>query len=235
MVVRADSLADNLIKLPAQPESLPWPTDRWARGELDQTDRFQQLTDEIFNLNPAQGVTYALLVIKSGRLVYERYAAGANAMYLQYSWSMAKSVTHALMGMLVRDGRMNIYDPAPVPEWQQDDRRDITIDQLLRMSSGLEFNEDYVDGQVSDVIPMLSFEGRHDTGAFAASKPLVHSPGSHWYYSSGTTNILCRIIRETLGGGATEMLAFMREELFEPLGMRTVVPRLDDTGTFIGS
>jgi len=227
-----------LIPLPKQPDGLSWPTASWPKGEIEVgsgSARFDHLIEEVFNLTGDQGVTYGVVIIKSGKLVYERYAAGASAMYLQYSWSMAKSVTHALMGILVREGKIDIYDPAPVEEWQQDDRRHITIDHLLRMSSGLRFNEDYIDGQASDVIPMLSYDGRHDTGAYAAAKPLIHPPGSHWSYSSGTTNILCRIIREALGGGATEMLAFMREELFEPLGMRTAFPRLDDTGTFIGS
>jgi CubicO group peptidase (beta-lactamase class C family) len=148
---------------------------------------------------------------------------------------MAKSVTQALTGILVRQGRLDLYAPAPVPEWANDARREITLDQLLRMSSGLAFNEDYVDGQQSDVIPMLQFDGRHDTGAFAAAKPLVYAPGSHWSYASGTTNIICRILKETIGGGASGMLRFMNDELFEPIGVRSATPKFDTSGTFIGS
>lgn len=181
-------------------------------------------------------MTYALLFVKSGRLVYERYHAGASPLYLQYSWSMAKSVTQALVGILVKQGLLDIYAPAAVPEWQApgDPRRAITLDHLLRMRSGLEFREDYVDGQASDVIAMLSYEGRHDTGAFAAAKPLLHEPGSAFAYASGTTNIICRILRDALGG-ADGMLRFMNDELFEPLGMRTATPKFDTSGTFIGS
>ena len=236
-MIKPDSIADNLLPLPGQPEHVPWPTENWDRSEPDteNTDRIEQLTSELFDLNEQQGVTHALLIVKSGQLCYERYDAGANAFYLQYSWSMAKSVTQALVGILGSQGKLDIYAPAAVPEWQNDARKEITLDQLLRMSSGLAFQEDYVDGGVSDVIPMLMFDGRHDTGAFAATKPLEHPPGTHWSYSSGTTNIICRILKDTIGGGASGMLQFMNDELFEPIGVRTATPKFDTSGTFIGS
>ena len=236
-MLKPESIADSLCALPGQPAGIGWPTENWPRADLDSgsTARVNTLADEIFDLNAAQGVTHALLIVKQGQLVYERYDAGANAFYIQYSWSMAKSITHALTGILVDDGILDIYAPAQVPEWQDDARSEITLDQLLRMSSGLAFQEDYVDGQASDVIPMLMFDGRHDTGAFAASMPLVHEPGSHWYYSSGTTNIICRILKEVVGDGASGMLRFMNDRLFEPLGIRTATPKFDTSGTFIGS
>jgi CubicO group peptidase (beta-lactamase class C family) len=228
-----------LVPLPPQPVTTPWPTAQWPRGTLEPAlqREVERHAHGIFELSPAQGVTYALLVVKSGRIVYERYAAGASAMYLQYSWSMAKSITQALAGILVRDGRLDLHAPAAVPEWQSpgDPRRAITLDQLLRMSSGLAFTEDYVDGEVSDVIRMLTGEGRHDMGAFAAAKPLAHAPGTAWSYASGTTNIVCRILRDAIGNGATGMLDFMRRELFEPIGMATPLPKFDTSGTFVGS
>ena len=197
----------------------------------------EALCDAIFELPPGFGVTYALLVIKDGRMLVERYGSGASPLYMQYSWSMAKSVTHALVGILVKQGKLDIHAPAAVPEWQEadDPRQVITIDHLLQMRSGLEFNEDYVDGTVSDVIPMLMAQGRHDTAAFAATKPPIHAPGSEFSYSSGTTNIICRILRDAVGNGPTGMLNFMRDELFEPLGMHSPTPRFDSAGTFIGS
>jgi CubicO group peptidase (beta-lactamase class C family) len=227
-----------LVALPEHPADVEWPTQSWAHGELTSRDpvSFARLADSVFDLTAAQGVTYALLVVRRGRLIYERYAAGANNFYLQYSWSMAKSITQALVGILVRQGRIDLHAPAAVPEWQRagDRRRDITLDQLLKMRSGLQFAEDYVDGVVSDVIPMLNFAGRFDTGAFAATKPLVHAPGGFFSYSSGTTNIICRILRDIVGG-PTQMLAFMTDELFEPIGMRTPLPKFDRSGTFVGS
>ncbi len=237
MLVKSQSLASDLVSLPAHADGVQWPTENWDRGEVpaDISADFSRIADEIFDLTGPQGVTYALLVVKDGRLVYERYDHGANAFYLQYSWSMAKSVTQALAGILIKQGRLSLYDPAPVPEWQDDDRRHITMDQLLRMSSGLAFQEDYVDGGVSDVIPMLMFDGRHDTGGFAAAMPLLHTPGTRWSYSSGTTNIICRVLKEVVGGGASGMLQFMNDELFEPIGVRTATPKFDTSGTFIGS
>jgi len=232
-MINPNSIALNLPELPGQPASTDWPTESWVRGEPSAD--VGPLADEIFDLQGPQGVTYALLVIQNGQLVYERYNAGANAFYLQYSWSMAKSVTQALAGILAQQGRLDIYAPAPVPEWENDERSNITVDQLLRMSSGLQFSEDYVDGQMSDVIPMLQFEGRHDCGAFAAAKPLEHPPGEFWSYSSGTTNIICRILKEIVDGGASGMLQFMNDALFEPIGMRSATPKFDTSGTFIGS
>lgn len=225
-----------LPPLPEHPVDCPWPTDQWARAEIDTAVAVRQQCDSLFALPPDAGVTYGLLLVHRGRIVYERYGAGANAFYLQYAWSMAKSVTHALVGILVAEGKLDVAAPAAVPEWQGagDPRGDITLGQLLTMRSGLEFNEDYVDGEGSDVIAMLSFDGRHDTGAFAASKPLLHAPGSVFAYSSGTTNIICRILRDIVGG-PTEMLRFMEQKLFSPLGMRTPTPRFDAAGTFIGS
>ena len=234
-MIRRESISPGLCELPGQPPDTPWPTETWARAEPDTSDPagFARLCDELFS--PEASLTYALLVVQHGRLCYERYAAGANAFYLQYSWSMAKSITHALAGILVKQGRLDIYAPAPVPEWRRDERRAITTDQLLRMSSGLAFQEDYEDGAVSDVIPMLMLEGRHDTGAFAAAKPLAHAPGSCWHYSSGATNIISRILKDIVGGGASGMLRFMNDELFEPIGVRTATPKFDTSGVFIGS
>ena len=230
-----ESIAENLHPLPPHPSDVPWPTNSWSRDEASPATA--AIADSLFDLEPGQGYTYALLVIKEGKLLYERYAHGSNPIYLQYSWSMAKSVTHALVGILVDQGKLGLYEPVAVPEWQGsgDPRHEITLDHLLRMSSGLAFTEVYVDDQPTDVIPMLMGEGRDDTGAFAAAKPAIHPPGEHWSYSSGTTNIICRILRDLIGNGSTGMSAFMEEHLFRPLGMRTPTPRYDTSGTFIGS
>ena len=231
----------NLTPLPLQPESTPWPTEQWPREDSPIVSRpaFEQLTNGIFDLKGPQGFTYALLVVHRGRIVYERYEHGHNAFYLQYSWSMAKSITHALAGILVREGLLDIHARAAVPEWQKegDPRREITLDHLLKMRSGLAFNEEYVDGSGTDVIPMLLGDGRHDMGAFAASKPLAHAPDTFFSYSSGTTNIICRVLRDVVAnsGRWRDFYDFMRTELFEPIGMRTPTPRFDGAGTFVGS
>lgn len=219
-----------------QPEGVRWPTEQWQRGteavlaQAPASDTIESLFSDLH----ADDVCYALLIAQGGRLLFERYSAGASAFYLQYSWSMAKSVTHALVGLLVQDGKVDIHAPAPVPEWQGDERRNITWHHLLTMASGLAFREDYEEDAVSDVIAMLNFAGRKDTGAFAARQPLLHAPGTRFSYSSGTTNIICRMLRDIIGG-PTEFLAFAQERLFEPIGMRTALPRFDHSGTFIGS
>ncbi len=235
-----------LHPLPTHPATLPWPTPVWPEGDLSAvvTDkrlrRFHALTELCSSSDGrAQiGDTHALVVINHGRLVFENYGPGKSASDTFPSWSMAKSITHALIGIAVRDGLININDRIPVPEWDDpaDPRHALTWDQLLRMSSGLDWMEAYVPGQPSDVIEMLFGENAlADTGSYAAKKPLVHAPGSHWYYSSGTTNILARALGDILGGGLGAIHDFMFEELFDKIGMSSPKPILDKVGTFVGS
>jgi CubicO group peptidase (beta-lactamase class C family) len=177
--------------------------------------------------------TKAVVVARDGRLVAERYAPGVDPRAALLSWSMAKSVTMALVGALVLDGRLDPYAPAPVPEWQSpgDPRGAITLDQLLRQSSGLAFDETY--GAVNDVSRMLFTE--RDTGAFAAPFPLEAEIESVWSYSSGTSNVVSRIVRDAFGGDLGAMLRFARERLFDPAGMASALLEPDASGSFIGS
>ena len=182
------------------------------------------------------GETHALLIIQGGRLVIERYVEGSGPETTCRSWSMAKSITQALVGVAVGDGRLDIFAPADAPEWREpgDPRAAITLDQLLRMSSGLAFVEDYVPGNVSDVIEMLFGSGKEDVGHYAASRPLAHPPGSFMAYSSGTTNIVSRCLGQALGLTGPAFETFMRERLFNPIGMTSADPRFDGAGTFVG-
>jgi CubicO group peptidase (beta-lactamase class C family)/uncharacterized membrane protein YkvA (DUF1232 family) len=175
--------------------------------------------------------TRAIVILHRGRVIAERYAPGFGPDMPLPGWSMTKSVVSALAGVLVARGAWRLDAPAPVPEWRApgDPRGAITLDQLLRMSSGLAFGETYGD-PVSDVNVMLWASG--DTGAFAAAKPLVHPPGTRWHYASGTTNILARAMRDLLG---PEYAAFPRRTLFEPVGMASAVLEPDASGTFVGS
>jgi CubicO group peptidase (beta-lactamase class C family) len=150
---------------------------------------------------------------------------------------MAKSVLHAGIGLLVGDGKLTVDAPAPVPAWQQqadDPRAAITLEDLLTMRDGLDFAEDYVDERISDVIEMLFGDGKDDVAAYAEARPLAHPPGTHFSYSSGTSNIVSAIAGRTVGGGAT-FVDLLRERIFEPIGMLSPEPRLDPAGTFIGS
>jgi CubicO group peptidase (beta-lactamase class C family) len=151
------------------------------------------------------------------------------------SWSMAKSMTHAAVGLLVGDGRLEPSQPAPVAAWSSDERATITLDHLLEMRDGLDFVEDYVDDRVSDVIEMLFGAGSDDVAAYATGRPLLHPPGAVFNYSSGTSNIVARIAGDAVGGGVDGMRSFLRDRLFAPIGMTSADPRFDAAGTFIGS
>ncbi len=119
------------------------------------------------------------------------------------SWSMAKSMLHAVVGLLVGDGRLDLDAPADVPEWSDpgDPRHAITLRQLLAMRDGLDWVEDYVDDRVSDVIQMLFGDGQADMAHFAADRPLAAPPGTRFNYSSGTSNIISGVVARTVGPG----------------------------------
>ncbi|HAC73268.1 MAG TPA: serine hydrolase, partial [Porphyromonadaceae bacterium] len=165
-----------------------------------------------------------------GQPVAEKYADEFSTETLFLSWSMAKSFINALAGILVKEGKLDIYASAGMDEWKNDERRNITIHHLMQMNSGLEWNEDY--GNSSDVNNMLHKEG--DMARFASSKPLEYSPGSVFEYSSGSTNIVSYLMRKAIGDDA-EYFAFPREQLFNKIGMRSAVFEVDASGTFVGS
>jgi CubicO group peptidase (beta-lactamase class C family) len=177
--------------------------------------------------------TRAVLVVYDGRLIAERYAPGFDRNMPLLGWSMGKSVTNALVGILVRKGKLKLQDPAPVQEWrkQGDPRRRITLADLMRMSSGLEFDEVYEP--LHDVTNMLYSSA--DFAAYAASKPLEAEPGAKWNYSSGTANIISRIIRRAVEKDYPNYYTFLRQELFDKIGMTSAVMEPDPSGTFVGS
>ena len=223
----------NLPPLPIQPAGVPWPTADWPVGDLpsDVDDvRLRDLLDHAFATPPSAdiGETHALLVVQGGRLILERYGAEFGPDITCRSWSMAKSITQALAGLLVADGRLDIFAPADVPQWRTpgDPRAAVTVDQLLRMSSGLAFVEDYSPDHPSDVIEMLFGQGRADMAGFAAAFPLAHPPGRHFAYSSGTTNIVSACLGRAAGASGPGFEAFMRERLFDPIGMTSADPRI---------
>ena len=177
--------------------------------------------------------TRAVLVVYDGQLIAERYDVGFSADTPILGWSMSKSVTNALVGVLVQRGLFDIYDPAPVPEWQRPDdpRGVITLDQLLRMSSGLDFEEVYEP--LYDATEMLY--GAYDFAAFAAAKPLIHPPDSVWSYSSGAANIVARIVRRSAETLYDNYYDFIRNDFFDKIGMTSAVLEPDPSGTFVGS
>ena len=221
------------------PRPAPWP----AGDQVDLTalpagiDRAaldKAVADSFSDDTPDHAIdTRAIIVVYDGRIVAERYAPGFNRDTRFLGWSASKSVTATLVGTLVAAGQLKLNAPAPVPEWQAkaDPRRAITLSNLLRMSSGLEFHEPYDPG--SDSTKML-FE-RGDMAAYAAAKPLIHQPGTVWSYSSGTANILSRLVFQAAGGTLKGLEAYARQHLFDPAGMTSAVFEPDESGNFVGS
>ena len=233
-----------LVPLARQPEGVPFPTSAWPTGAVPAGVDLDPLLDEMFDESGPLRTAYAVVVIHEGRLVSERYggaiehwdrpAEPVTATTQLLSWSMAKSMLHAVVGMLVADGRLELDAPAAVPQWRGDARRDITVEQLLAMRDGLAFAEDYVDARASDVIEMLFGRGAEDVAAFAADRLLAAPPGERFNYSSGSTNIVSGIVRDIVGDGDVYR-AFLQERLFAPIGMSTADPRFDDAGTWVAS
>ena len=236
-----------LPPLPSQPADVPWPTDEWPTGPLPpavDTDALDALLDRAFGPHPekAFGESHATVVVKSGRIVAERYGPGVDASTPLRSWSMAKSITHAFVGLLVEEGRLDPTERAAVPEWDDpaDPRHEITLRHLLRMVDGLDFNETYQipeDGESvawSHCIDMLFGEGIADPAAYAAARPLAHPPGTVFNYSSGTSNIVARIVGDLIGRD-DEARAWMHQRLFSRIGMHSADPEFADSGDFVGS
>jgi len=221
-----------------EPPSQPWPlgeggVDRTMIG-VDYGALTAAIDDAFVDVNPElPRNSMAIAVIWRGTLLAERYDDGIDQHTPLLSWSMAKSVTNAQLGVLYGQEEINLFGVADVPEWsgEDDPRGEITIDELLRMSSGLAFDETYSVG--TDVTRLLSQEA--DIGTFAANMPLEYEPGEHWSYSSGTSNILSRLIRQTVGGTTQDHYEFAQRELFWPLHAYSFQLEADPSGTFIGS
>ena len=212
--------------------------DDWATAEV--TDSVRQKISKLLDAAFSESIdsppknTKAIVIVHNARLLTERYAEGVDSSTPLIGWSMTKSITSLLVGILVKDGLLDISEPAAVPSWhapQDDKKAHITVDHLLRMSSGLAFDEEY--GLYSDVTRMLSNES--DMAAFAASQPLTSEVGTTWSYASGSSNILAGIVHRAVGASPQHTYEFAQERLFYPLGVRTASMEVDASGVFIGS
>jgi CubicO group peptidase (beta-lactamase class C family) len=188
------------------------------------------ITKRLIYDNAYNGNAFAFMVVHKGIPVAEAYKPLFDRNTRFISWSMAKSFTNALTGLLVKEGKMVISQPADVDEWKGDERSTITLNDLLQMQSGLEWNEDY--GSRSDVNLMLFNEG--DMSKYAIAKPLDYHVGTHWYYSSGTANIVCCLIRKEFESDSS-LYAFAQDQFFEKIGITDAVFETDPSGDFVGS
>jgi CubicO group peptidase (beta-lactamase class C family) len=194
----------------------------------------KQLTAAMDWIFSPQHNSRAVVVVHKGQIVAERYAPGFSAQMPLHGWSMTKSVMNALVGILVKEGKLSLTDKNLMPEWNNpgDRRSQITLDLMLRMSSGLQFDENE-GNPLGNLIQMLY--GQSNVAAYAADRPLEADPGTKWQYASGTSNIISRIIRNAVGGSDADYLTFPRRALFDRLGMSSAVIEPDASGTFIGS
>jgi CubicO group peptidase (beta-lactamase class C family) len=246
-IAGAGAALAQLAPLPPQPAGVAWPTQDWERAPLprdvDRPAADLAVTQAFAGPHPQMGETRAVIVVQGGRIVFERYGEGYGAETRLVSWSMAKSITQALVGAAVLEGRVAIDTPMGSPHWRAGERRaSITWRQWLNMVDGTAYTEiGAASPGENDAARMLYGVGRRDTGRFAASLPLIHEPGAHWNYTSaGVAAISDALTRAVVpdpqspADRRARMRAWMQAKLFAPIGMNPVV-EFDPQGTFYGS
>ena len=264
MFLALPAAAQGLVPLPAQPDGLAWPTDGWETAGMpaETAALVQPLIDKAMagEVKDVMGETRAVVIIHHGKLVFETYRDGFGPDTKQISWSMAKSVTSALVGRAVQLGLIEDLDaPMPTPFGASDKRSEITWRQWLSMTDGLDYHEiDATDLMSNDVVLMMYGPGRFDVLDYVKTElPLVHAPGTVWNYSTAGFHLIGRALQDTLGhrvycstasinasggdvapetgcGPADAPTAdWIQTALFEPLGMDSLV-EFDAAGTYLG-
>ena len=193
-------------------------------------DNLAKVVLNYFNENDEMSTTRSLLVVYKNQIIAEKYAMGFDKDSRMLGWSMSKSILSAVFGVLERQGRIGKDDFAPIEAWKDDERSKITINNLLQMNSGLEWEEDYT--KICDVTKMLYVES--DMTKSQLNKPLIGKPNETWNYSSGTTNLLSGILRQQLKSHQ-KYLDFWYTELIDKIGMNSMVLEADLTGNYVAS
>lgn len=216
-------------------DTIPWPL-----GDVLPTTRpegvdYAKLESTLKNAIDEPGSeplkkTLGLAVVYDNQLIAEQYMEGYDAWTRFHGWSMTKSITGAMTGALVGEGVIDIKSPANIPEWQNDERKDITVENILHMSSGLEWLENYFT--ISDATVMLMQSD--DMFASISSCSLEHEPGSFWNYSSGDANLLSGLIRDAIGD-EDEYHGYAYSRLFHRIGMLNTVVETDASDLFVAS
>jgi len=214
-------------KQPAQ-QALPavWPGDDWEvstpAGEGMDATRLEYVGSYCEDHKCG-----SVVVTRHGRIVWERYWGGWDENSTDNSWSMAKSMTDAIVGIAISEGKIKSVDESAadfIPEWRGTRKEEITVRDLLSMESGLLWNEDYYEVEGSDIITMITSS---DQTAYAIDRPRFHDPGDDWYYSSGDTQLFSAIIRAATGMEAGQ---YAQEKLFGPIGMTGAMWDTDNAG-----
>jgi CubicO group peptidase (beta-lactamase class C family) len=235
-----------LAPLPPQPAGVSWPTSEWPTGPLPSgiDDRLERALAVVDAKQPKLGETRAVVIIHHGRLVAERYMPGYTRDTPLLSWSMAKSVTQALVGIAVRRGLVDIDKPMGNPRWAAGDARAaIPWRNWINMIDGQAYREiGVIDQTRNDAARMLYGAGRLDVAGFGAELPLIHPPATHWNYNSAGVNLIAAALGRVFAADAKtpeerreRIVAVMRDELFTPIGMTSAQPEFDSTGNFVGS
>ena len=246
VISAASAAAQTLAPLPPQPAGVAWPTAEWETAALpDDVDlpTFDLAVTEAFaGRHPLMGETRAVLIVQGGRIVFERYGEGYSRDTRLTSWSMAKSITQALVGAAVMQDRVAIDTPMGNPHWRAGDRRaSITWRQWMQMVDGLDYTESAENTAHAGNAIMLFGEGRRDVSLWASRRPLIHDPGTTWNYSSAATLLISDALTRAIvpqprdaNDRRRPMRAWMDQSLFDRIGMHPVV-EFDPQGTFYGS
>lgn len=208
-------------------------------GDLPQKDtifsllnynKLEGVVDNYFSKNNEFNTTRSLLVIYKDQIIVERYADGFDKNTKILGWSMAKSLISAVYGVMDQQGKLNKNEPTQIDAWKNDERSKITLNNLLQMNSGLEWEEDYT--KISDVTKMLYLDT--DLTKSQVDKPLIGKPNETWNYSSGTTNLLSGILRKKFKTHQ-EYLDFWYTDLIDKIGMHSMLVEADLAGNYIAS
>jgi hypothetical protein len=213
-------------------DTISWPLGDLLPDSLTGINReaLASVSKKLVEENGYGGNVFAFMVLHEGIPVAETYKPQFNKDTRFLSWSMAKSVMNALVGVLVQEDGIDINKPTGLEEWKDDERSKITLNDLMQMQSGLEWNEDY--GSRSDVNVMLFC--RPDMAAYVRDQKLQHPAGTNWVYSSGSSNVVSYIIRKHFGNDSV-YYAFPYSHFFNKIGITDAVLEVDPSGTFIGS
>ena len=213
-------------------DTVPWPSGNKLNDSMLNLTSYRKIqemiTYELESEEKKNQLTHMILVVHKGHLVAEGYGNDHDQKTKHTSWSMGKSIISSLVGLQVDQGIMSLDQKSLIPEWS-DDRRNISLTHMLHATNGLDWVEDY--SGVSDATNMLFL--MPDAAAIASAKPLKYEPGSYFYYSSGTTNIISKILRNQLGEEKYQRLPY--ENFFHKIGMHNTVMEKDASGTFVGS
>lgn len=227
---------DTTLKVETPKRTQPDNTTPFPFGNADQKDSilsnidYIKLTKTVDNLFTNNTQTRAVVVIHKNQIIAEQYDKGFTKDSRILGWSMTKSIMSTVYGILQTQGKINVFDKAPVAEWQNDDRKEITINNLLQMNSGLAWDENY--NEISDVTKMLFLE--KDMTKIQAEKQFVGKPNQTWNYSSGTSNLLSGILRSKFKTHQ-EYLDYWYAEFIDKIGMNSMLIETDMTGNYVGS